>query len=538
MIFQTSFYKSKKLLLVEDCEPVRASIKGMLQQIGFEDITAVADAVQALQLANKDSFDFILADFDLGTGKDALQFFAELCQRETLRVSCCFLLMSAEPRRMPVMGVLQGAPDGFILKPFSYVELEKRLAKAWSNRVKLRKVYQALRQDDYKTAQLELDQIINAVNSSSLLALRLMAEVLLAEGNYAAALKLYEQVTQQRDFSWARLGQAIALFQQQDYALAESQLLSLMELDEIRPEALEWLACLYLRQGQYDNAAKHLAELLKLQNTHAMAQQATGCILQLTGQTETAVKHWQKLIQQYRFSGFDQADFYFVLTRLQMDQAIRAKLADFPLIIKKASESLATMPQKLLNEKTEAVQAILHARLSLLKGNIADAKQQFSLLASQTVPEDPAAILDLAQLAFALGETKVADANLALLQAFAPTKTDLNAECQRLMAQFMVQQEQQLRAQIRQWNQSGMEQAQAGDNKPALLLLRQAFMYMPCNAALVLNLLQALSQIPADKSLLALARAALTALEFSSKTAANQQRLAQLLPQLPEMYLD
>ena len=65
MIFQASFYKSKKLLLIEDCEPVRASIKGMLQQIGFDNITTVADAAQAMPMASKDSFDFILADFDL-----------------------------------------------------------------------------------------------------------------------------------------------------------------------------------------------------------------------------------------------------------------------------------------------------------------------------------------------------------------------------------------------------------------------------------------------------------------------------------------
>ena len=102
----------------------------------------------------------------------------------------------------------------------------------------------------------------------------------------------------------------------------------------------------------------------------------------------------------------------------------------------------------------------------------------------------------------------------------------------------VLQQELQLREQIPQWNQQGMALAPSGDAEQALLLLRQAFMYMPCNAALVLNMLQALTQLPASKSLLPLAKSALTALEFSSKTAANQQRLAQLLPALPALYLD
>ena len=61
---------------------------------------------------------------------------------------------------------------------------------------------------------------------------------------------------------------------------------------------------------------------------------------------------------------------------------------------------------------------------------------------------------------------------------------------------------------------------------------------MPCNAGLALNLLQVLSQLPAHKALLPLAKAVLSALENTSVTSANQQRLAQLLPQLPELYLD
>lgn len=538
MIFQASFYKSKKLLLIEDCEPVRASIKGMLQQIGFDNITTVADAAQAMPMASKDSFDFILADFDLGSGKDALQFFADLSQQAVLRVGCCFILMSAEPRRMPVLGLLQGAPDAFILKPFSYVELEKRLAKAWNNRVKLRKAYQAVQQQDYKTAQLELDPVINAVNSSSLPALRLMAEVLMADHSYSAALKLYEQVTQQRDFSWALLGQAVALLQLQEYPAAESRLMSLIEQDDTRPEALEWLCCLYLRQSKTELAAKQLAELMKLNNVSVQAHKANGCIMLLQGQQEESAKYWQKQIQQYRFSAFDQADYYFILTRLQLEQAQRAARPEFAARLKKAVDTLALMPQKLVNDTTEAELTVLRARLSLLQGNIAQGRQQFMQLVADYTPVDPESIVDNARLAFALGEMKQADAFLAMLKDFIPAKADLTGECQRLTAQYLLQQEQQLRGQIRQWNQAGMEQAQAGNPEQALTLLRQAFVFMPCNAALVLNLLQTLTQLPADKTLKPLAKSAMAALEFSTKSAANQQRLAQLLPQLPELYLD
>jgi hypothetical protein len=173
-----------------------------------------------------------------------------------------------------------------------------------------------------------------------------------------------------------------------------------------------------------------------------------------------------------------------------------------------------------------------------LQGNVADAKQQYAALEAMPPVSEPAVLFDRSRLAFALGDVKTADKYLEQLQTFAPETADLTAQCQQAMAQFLWQQEQQLRSDIRQWNQAGMEHAQAGQAMPSLALLRQAFLFMPCNAALVLNLLQALSQLPANKALQPLAKSAMAALEFSTKTAANQQRLAQLLTQLPETYLN
>ena len=538
MIFQASFYKSKKLLLIEDCEPVRASIKGMLQQTGFEDITTAPDALQALALVKKQGFDFILADFDLGAGQDALQFFAELQQQALLKVGCCFLLMSAEPRRLPVLGALQGAPDAFILKPFSYLELEKRLAKAWNLRAKLRKVYQALQDSDYPAAQLELDQVINARNSASLTALRLMGEVLLREGNFAAAQKLYEQVLQQRDFSWARLGQAVSVLQQQDYSVAEAMLQPLLELDDIRPEALQWLACLHLLQAQYSQARQYLSELLRAQPTHIEAHLASASAIQLGGNLDEAIKYWQKLIQQYRFSGFDRAEFYLELSRLLLLQAQQGGLTDISPKLKKALDALSSMPNKLQQDKTQAAVALLRGRISVLQGNFADAKQQLALMPAVAELADPASLYDGASLAFALGELTICEQYLTAVSQNLPACNSLDICRQRVVAAYLQQQEQQLRSQIRQWNQAGMELLQQGKPVQAMAPFAQAFMYMPCNAALVLNMLQVLTELPAEKKWQTVAKMALSALEFSSKTSANQQRLASLLAKLPELYLN
>ena len=510
----------------------------MLHQIGFEDITTAVDALQALTLVKKQSFDFVLADFDLGAGQDALQFFADLQQQALLKVGCCFLLMSAEPRRLPVLGTAQGAPDAFILKPFSYLELEKRLAKAWNLRAKLRKAYQALQDRDYQAAQLELDQVINARSSASLTALRLMGEVLLREGNFAAAQKLYEQVMQQRDFSWARLGQAVSVLQQQDYSAAEAMLLPLLELDDIRPEALQWLACLHLLQAQYSQGKQYLSELLRAQPTHIDAHLASASAIQLGGNLDEAIKYWQKLIQQYRFSGFDRAEFYLELSRLLLLHAQQGGLTDCRPRLKKALDALSSMPNKLQQDKTQAAVALLRGRISVLEGNFADAKQQLALMPAVAELADPASLYDGASLAFALGELALCEQYLSAVSQYVVVCSSLDSCRQRVVAAYLQQQEQQLRSQIRQWNQAGMELLQQDKPVQAMVPFTQAFMYMPCNAALILNMLQVLVALPADKKWQAVAKMALSALEFSNKTSANQQRLAGLLANLPELYLN
>lgn len=538
MIFQASFYKSKKLLLIEDCEPVRASIKGMLQQIGFDDITAVADAMQAVSPAKRHSFDFILADFNLGDGKDALQLFNELSALGAIKTACCFVLMSTEPQRLPVFGVLQGTPDHFVLKPFSYVELEKRLAKAWQNRTALRKVYQAIKQTDLANALLELDEAIKAGSANALQALRLKGELLLAQGEYNAAAQLYSKIQQQRDFSWARLGAAATMVKLQQWADAEQALLNLTEQDDIRPEAAQWLAQCYLLQADLVKAQAQLTELLKLQPTNMAAHYAMADVLQLNGQPEDSCRYLQKLIQQFRFSAFDAPQCYLQLSRMLLEQALQTELAGFSAALKKSSEALASMPQKLITEVVEPELAVLRARISLLQGNVADAKQQLPLLSTVTKPLNVAALQDKARLAFALGEAKQAETHVALLKSAEFTADDLSLCCQRLLAKQALEREADIRVQLRDVNQAGADAMQNGNMKIALVKLRQAFLLMPCNASLVLNLLQVLSQLPAHKALLPLAKAVLSALENTHVTQANQQRLAQLLPQLPELYLD
>ncbi|SNY54782.1 Response regulator receiver domain-containing protein [Arsukibacterium tuosuense] len=538
MILQSRFYKTKKLLLVEDCEPVRASVKGMLQQIGFEQITAVADASAGLLQAQKQQFDFILADFQLGDGKDGSQFFTELKLQGWLKPGACYAIMSAEPVRQPVHGVLAGQPDCYLLKPFSYVELEKKLAKAFQTSVALRKIYQAAAASDYEAALAHADEVVKQYPALTLQTLRLKAEVMLAAGDSPAALTLYQYVCQQRDFSWARLGQAIALLQLARFDEAFTQLQALVKHEEVRPEALAYLVELALVQGELAEAKDWVLELLRYNATDNVYQQYYGNLLHLIADDAAATAYWQKLLQQYRFSAFDHIEPYLALSRSQLRAAQGADLAGYKQLLKQFFDTLQSVPLKLLNAQGAQQQNILLAHGYLLQGDGAKSEALLAEVSAADTGLPINSMLDLVWYHFACNETKTAT---ELLQR-ANTVADELSQSGQGLARLLVKQFTKILSdsnqQLRQWQQQGEQQLQANKPKAALQALRSAFLLCPGHGATALNLVQVLAMLPGHKALKPLASAVLQLLNSKALTSKERSRLATLTDSLPELYLD
>jgi CheY-like chemotaxis protein len=134
----TSFFRSKHVLIVEDCAPVRTTIKHMLQTIGFEAIHVAKNSNEALKKCSEFPFDYILCDFNLGDCKDGYQLFEALKKQKLLSALCCFIIISAEAQRKIIHGVIELQPDDYILKPFNYPGLSDRIIKATKAKLALR----------------------------------------------------------------------------------------------------------------------------------------------------------------------------------------------------------------------------------------------------------------------------------------------------------------------------------------------------------------------------------------------------------------
>ncbi|MDX1392605.1 MAG: response regulator, partial [Rheinheimera sp.] len=233
-----SFYRCKQLLIIDDCAPVRNAIKAMAQQIGFESIHLARDANEAIAKCVEIPFDFILSDFNLGEGKDGYQIFETLKAQQLLAPLSCFIMVSAENQRQIVHGMIELQPDDYLLKPFSYQQLEERISRAIKNRIALRKIYISLFDHDYANAITECDNVVKAKPEFAIAALRIKGELLLQQRQYALAEQFYQQVLQQhKQLAWARLGHAVACFYQQRWDDTELQLADLTQFDETKVEA-------------------------------------------------------------------------------------------------------------------------------------------------------------------------------------------------------------------------------------------------------------------------------------------------------------
>ncbi|MBP7581448.1 MAG: response regulator, partial [Vogesella sp.] len=126
---------TKKQFLVVDCVPeMQRAMSMTLQSFGAEKVEYAGKASDALVKLMRYDFDVVLCDYDLGGGSDGLYLYEEAKERNLLKQSCVFMIVSGERRAAKVLSAAELAPDGYLLKPFTGEELAKRLEVAMRRR--------------------------------------------------------------------------------------------------------------------------------------------------------------------------------------------------------------------------------------------------------------------------------------------------------------------------------------------------------------------------------------------------------------------
>jgi len=493
MALPSNFFSTQSVLVVDDIDTIRTAVKGMLQIFGCRDIATASNGDRALELCVANQFDFVLCDFNLGKGKDGYQLFEELKLRGLLKTSTVFILISAETALQVVHGLVELQPDDYLLKPFSYKTLETRLVRALEKRKVLGGIYDALAVHDYKKALYECAKVSKGNRKYNLPVMRLKGEVLLNLKQPQSALELYDSILEFRDFSWARLGRAIAYYHLEEYSKSAVLLNDLCELKETRIEALNWLSSIYAKRDCYSQAKEILIESVKLSPKNIPRQRALANLSLLEGDWEIAQRCFKTVLDNTRFSVHEHINHHFNYIHCLLDRAQSVGELQQAKFFSQVQATLKSASTRFDKELFHELEKVVCARTMIMKGLLKSATESLNECNTEVIIEcgrDNALVL--AKAWFELGDYEKYNQIMALITFPEEGDNSIESMSDILLINKVKQSFKDKIRKLLELNEQGITLYRSGLYPASSSLFLDAYELIPNNVQLCLNLAQSM----------------------------------------------
>ena len=117
-----------RFLVVDDFSTMRRIVRGLLKEIGFDDVEEAEDGVAALAKLKSQPFDFVICDIGMPimSGIDLLR----MVRTDAALRHIPMLMVTAEARKEDIVLAVQNGAAGYLVKPFTKTALEERVKKA------------------------------------------------------------------------------------------------------------------------------------------------------------------------------------------------------------------------------------------------------------------------------------------------------------------------------------------------------------------------------------------------------------------------
>ncbi len=116
-----------KFLVVDDFSTMRRIVRGLLKEMGCNNVEEAEDGAVALNMLRSGRFDFVVSDINMPNlnGFDLLK---AIKADESLR-HLPVLMVTAEARKEDIVLAAQSGAAGYIVKPFTKATLEEKVTK-------------------------------------------------------------------------------------------------------------------------------------------------------------------------------------------------------------------------------------------------------------------------------------------------------------------------------------------------------------------------------------------------------------------------
>lgn len=117
--------KTINVLVVDDYKSMIRIVRGLLNQLGFQNVDEALDGPTALALIRSKTYGLVLSDWNMQpmTGLELLK---EVRAEERTR-SLPFVMVTAEAKAENVVAARQAGVNNYVIKPFTLAVLKQKL---------------------------------------------------------------------------------------------------------------------------------------------------------------------------------------------------------------------------------------------------------------------------------------------------------------------------------------------------------------------------------------------------------------------------
>jgi len=485
-------FAKKRFLIADPLESYCFATKKLLIDLGLKLVSTANSAPVVLSGVQNVDYDVILCNFELGEGKNGQELLEELRVRKLLRFSCLFFIVTAEVARDKVLGTIENEPDGYLVKPLTPANLEKRLTLALQQKEALSGIDEAIDRDEFDTALAACNEKLSEPSQRHKLVLqRIKAWLLIKTDQFEAAQLLYQGILANTEQPWARLGLADILTKQQQFNEAEAQLTPLIETEQVRIEAYDLLAAIRQFQQQPE-AAQRILEKATTQSPNSIKRQQALAEARLTnGDQQGAIEALRKVVKLGSQSVFSEPDHYYRLANVLAASSggmANSKAGREALdVLSKSTRRFSEHPQIDLQSSLVETQI----RIALGEPDVAESLLQSTLekASLRKAPLNGATALVASETLIKLGQGEKVDSFLQdSADAAAAAGMDVTIIYQWLDKRVSYQQ----RRQATELNKAGLKWHKAGQLEEAIQSMHKAITLTPHHISLNLNLIQLL----------------------------------------------
>lgn len=524
-------FAEKSFLIVDDFHGMRSVLRDILRACGANprNISTASNGGEAIALLERNRFDVVLCDYNLGAGKNGQQVLEEARHRNLIVSSCAWIIVTAEKTTDIVTGAAEHQPDTYLIKPVTEAVLSQRLRRVWAKKEAFAEIDMAIGSKDFQKAITFCDARLQTDQANAVELLRIKAQLLMDSGKPALAKEVFEQAVADREFPWARVGLAKILHQEGDYAGAKSLLEGVVMENRSYVEAYDWLARCHESLGELDEMERVLQTATRISPNSVPRQKALGDVALKLGKLDNAEKAFKKSVTLGEHSVFRSPDAYLGLAKtFGAKESPNEAMQVLDTLTRKFNDSAVQL-------KALTVEGMVHQQCGNPQGARKVAKELMQRLESKPQLADGEAVVEMAELLMATGEGNAAVSllqeqvkgdpeNAALLeraqQAFA--KANMEKEGTRML-------EESRKESIARMNE-GVLLARDGKLDEAIASLRDARRSMPNSARVLFNLAHVITVLLRQRGAQAsLIKEAKEALLEANRLSPGDSRFSQLL---------